>query len=395
MRRARRPVGRRQELDPQDGLRQLRRRCAARSSSHHDGELVDLATAEPAHGARACAATPSAMSASSCAPCRASPRSTSSPSRWSRAASTARTRARRRATLLARLNLPERLWQLPPATFSGGEQQRVNIARGFITDHPVLLLDEPTASLDADQPRASWSSMIAEKKRAGVALLGIFHDEEVRERVADRIVDVTAASRRERHRSMSRKTVERAARPPDRRRQGNRRSAAIPRSPSAAASAKPTIGDYSYVMQDGADLVRHDRQVRQHRGHCAHQCHQPSDLARRRCTTSPIAPPTIGRRRRGTSRVLRLARAPIASRSATTPGSAMARPILPGVTVGNGAVDRRRRGGDARTSRPTRSSAACRPSRSASASTARSAERYRRARLVGLGPRMTAARGAG
>ncbi|WP_421762240.1 phosphonate C-P lyase system protein PhnL [Devosia sp.] len=93
--------------------------------------------------------------------------------------------------LLARLNLPERLWALPPATFSGGEQQRVNIARGFITDHPVLLLDEPTASLDATN-RAVVVEMIAEKKRAGVALLGIFHDEEVRTLVADRIVDVTA-----------------------------------------------------------------------------------------------------------------------------------------------------------------------------------------------------------
>jgi alpha-D-ribose 1-methylphosphonate 5-triphosphate synthase subunit PhnL len=93
--------------------------------------------------------------------------------------------------LLARLNLPERLWSLPPATFSGGEQQRVNIARGFITDHPVLLLDEPTASLDATN-RAVVVAMIAEKKAAGVALLGIFHDEEVRTQVADRIVDVTA-----------------------------------------------------------------------------------------------------------------------------------------------------------------------------------------------------------
>ncbi|MHA6729757.1 phosphonate C-P lyase system protein PhnL [Devosia sp. A369] len=93
--------------------------------------------------------------------------------------------------LLARLNLPERLWSLPPATFSGGEQQRVNIARGFITDHKVLLLDEPTASLDATN-RGVVVAMIAKKKAAGVALLGIFHDEEVREQVADRIVDVMA-----------------------------------------------------------------------------------------------------------------------------------------------------------------------------------------------------------
>ncbi|ODT73174.1 MAG: phosphonate C-P lyase system protein PhnL [Pelagibacterium sp. SCN 63-23] len=96
----------------------------------------------------------------------------------------------RASVLLARLNLPERLWGLPPATFSGGEQQRVNIARGFITHHPVLLLDEPTASLDATN-RAVVVEMIAQKKRDGVAMLGIFHDEEVRGAVADRIIDVT------------------------------------------------------------------------------------------------------------------------------------------------------------------------------------------------------------
>lgn len=94
------------------------------------------------------------------------------------------------ADLLARLNLPERLWELPPVTFSGGEQQRVNIARGFITPHPILLLDEPTASLDAVN-RAVVIDLIAEKKGVGVALLGIFHDEDVRNAVADTIIDVT------------------------------------------------------------------------------------------------------------------------------------------------------------------------------------------------------------
>jgi alpha-D-ribose 1-methylphosphonate 5-triphosphate synthase subunit PhnL len=109
---------------------------------------------------------------------------------------TPREQAREKArALLARLNLPERLWSLPPATFSGGEQQRVNIARGFITNHPVLLLDEPTASLDAKN-REVVVEMIAEKKRAGTALLGIFHDDDVRAAVADRIVDVTAFSPR-------------------------------------------------------------------------------------------------------------------------------------------------------------------------------------------------------
>jgi alpha-D-ribose 1-methylphosphonate 5-triphosphate synthase subunit PhnL len=97
---------------------------------------------------------------------------------------------RRAAELLQRLNLPERLWSLPPATFSGGEQQRINIARGFITDHSILLLDEPTASLDAAN-RAVVLEMINEKKAAGVAMLGIFHDADVRDAVADAIIDVT------------------------------------------------------------------------------------------------------------------------------------------------------------------------------------------------------------
>ena len=99
----------------------------------------------------------------------------------------------RAGALLARLNLPERLWSLPPATFSGGEQQRVNIARGFITDHPLLLLDEPTASLDAAN-RAVVVDLIRAKKEAGTALLGIFHDQDVREAVADRIIDVSLFS---------------------------------------------------------------------------------------------------------------------------------------------------------------------------------------------------------
>jgi alpha-D-ribose 1-methylphosphonate 5-triphosphate synthase subunit PhnL len=99
------------------------------------------------------------------------------------------------AELLSKLNLPEALWQLPPATFSGGEQQRVNIARGFITEHTILLLDEPTASLDA-RNRSVVVGMIEEKKKAGVALLGIFHDDEVREVVGNRILDVQKFSPR-------------------------------------------------------------------------------------------------------------------------------------------------------------------------------------------------------
>ncbi|MDB5633208.1 MAG: phosphonate lyase system protein PhnL [Tardiphaga sp.] len=104
----------------------------------------------------------------------------------------ARDEARERAgALLRRLNIPERLWKLPPSTFSGGEQQRVNIARGFISSLPILLLDEPTASLDAVN-RAVVVELVAEKKRDGVAMVSIVHDDEVRHLIADRLVDVTS-----------------------------------------------------------------------------------------------------------------------------------------------------------------------------------------------------------
>ncbi|QRM32600.1 phosphonate C-P lyase system protein PhnL [Microvirga sp. VF16] len=98
----------------------------------------------------------------------------------------AKARAR---TLLTRLRIPERLWSLAPATFSGGEQQRVNIARGFIVDYPVLLLDEPTASLDAAN-RQTVVALITEAKARGTAVVGIFHDAEVREAVADRLFEI-------------------------------------------------------------------------------------------------------------------------------------------------------------------------------------------------------------
>ncbi|KCV80844.1 phosphonates transport ATP-binding protein PhnL [Actibacterium atlanticum] len=92
--------------------------------------------------------------------------------------------------LLARLNIPERLWALSPTTFSGGEQQRVNIARGFAHSFPAMLLDEPTASLDATN-REVVLTLIEEAKARGAAIIGIFHDEAARARVCDREVDVT------------------------------------------------------------------------------------------------------------------------------------------------------------------------------------------------------------
>jgi alpha-D-ribose 1-methylphosphonate 5-triphosphate synthase subunit PhnL len=96
----------------------------------------------------------------------------------------------RAAELLAQLAIPERLWPLPPATFSGGEQQRINVARGLVASQPLLLLDEPTASLDQAN-RAAVVDFIRRRKRAGAALIGIFHDEEVKRQIADRSIELS------------------------------------------------------------------------------------------------------------------------------------------------------------------------------------------------------------
>ena len=92
--------------------------------------------------------------------------------------------------LLLRLNIPARLHGIPPATFSGGEQQRVNLARGFIARHPILLLDEPTASLDAEN-RAVVIDMVREAKAIGTAIVAICHDGDVRDAIADRLFELT------------------------------------------------------------------------------------------------------------------------------------------------------------------------------------------------------------
>jgi alpha-D-ribose 1-methylphosphonate 5-triphosphate synthase subunit PhnL len=100
----------------------------------------------------------------------------------------------RAADLLHRLALPERLWRLSPLTFSGGEQQRVNIARGFAVGYPLLLLDEPTASLDADN-RARVAALIRDAVAEGAAILGIFHDSEFLAEVASRSVPLRPSLR--------------------------------------------------------------------------------------------------------------------------------------------------------------------------------------------------------
>ena len=93
---------------------------------------------------------------------------------------------RRARAVLERLAIPERLWSLSPVTFSGGEQQRVNVARVFVADYPIVLLDEPTASLDAAS-RLAVVELIREARRRGAAVLGIVHDAQVRAEVATRV----------------------------------------------------------------------------------------------------------------------------------------------------------------------------------------------------------------
>jgi alpha-D-ribose 1-methylphosphonate 5-triphosphate synthase subunit PhnL len=107
------------------------------------------------------------------------------------AADAARARA---GELLDRLAIPERLWSLAPQTFSGGEQQRVNIARGFAVDYPILLLDEPTASLDAEN-RTRVAGLIDDARRRGAAIVGIFHDQDFADQVGTRRFDMTVLAR--------------------------------------------------------------------------------------------------------------------------------------------------------------------------------------------------------
>jgi alpha-D-ribose 1-methylphosphonate 5-triphosphate synthase subunit PhnL len=166
-------------------------RCdAGRIGVRHEGAVIDLATAEPRQILSVRRATIGYVSQF----LRAVPRVATIDvvAEPLIVNGVARPEARKQAgSLLKTLNIPERLWALPPSTFSGGEQQRVNIARGFISDLPILLLDEPTASLDAVN-RAVVVDLIDEKKRAGVAIVAIVHDDEIRHLIADRVIDVTS-----------------------------------------------------------------------------------------------------------------------------------------------------------------------------------------------------------
>lgn len=95
----------------------------------------------------------------------------------------------RAAEMLTRLNIPKRLWQLSPTTFSGGEQQRINIARGFISDYPLMILDEPTASLDAEN-KTIVKDLILQAREKGTALVGIFHDPQDQKDIASTLMEL-------------------------------------------------------------------------------------------------------------------------------------------------------------------------------------------------------------
>jgi alpha-D-ribose 1-methylphosphonate 5-triphosphate synthase subunit PhnL len=93
--------------------------------------------------------------------------------------------------MLERLRIPRKLVQAYPATFSGGEQQRVNLARAFIVRPRLLILDEPTASLDKET-KQSVLELLSEMKAQGTTMIGVFHDWDVMERIADDILDLQA-----------------------------------------------------------------------------------------------------------------------------------------------------------------------------------------------------------
>lgn len=161
-----------------------------RITVRHDGEVIDIARAQPRDILRVRRRTVGYVSQF----LRAVPRVATIDvvAEPLIANGIARDEARvRAATLLRRLNIAERLWTLPPSTFSGGEQQRVNIARGFVSDMPILLLDEPTASLDGVN-RKIVVDLIDEKKKHNVAMVAIVHDDDVRNLIADRTIDVTS-----------------------------------------------------------------------------------------------------------------------------------------------------------------------------------------------------------
>jgi alpha-D-ribose 1-methylphosphonate 5-triphosphate synthase subunit PhnL len=91
--------------------------------------------------------------------------------------------------MLESLGLPFELWDAFPVTFSGGEQQRINVARAIIAEPRFLLIDEPTASLD-QKTKDVVIDLILDLKRNGTSVLCISHDEYTLNRLVDRRMDL-------------------------------------------------------------------------------------------------------------------------------------------------------------------------------------------------------------
>jgi len=96
---------------------------------------------------------------------------------------------RRSSDLLERLRIPTHLHDAYPSTFSGGEQQRINVARAVIWKPRLLLLDEPTASLDGHSVSIVMD-ILGELKREGASMIGIFHDQALMNTLVERVYRV-------------------------------------------------------------------------------------------------------------------------------------------------------------------------------------------------------------
>jgi alpha-D-ribose 1-methylphosphonate 5-triphosphate synthase subunit PhnL len=88
--------------------------------------------------------------------------------------------------MLAYFMLPRALWDIYPNTFSGGERLRLNLAHAMVKEPRLLLLDEPTASLDGGT-KELVRALLLEMKRRGTSIIGIFHDLEFMEGVCDEV----------------------------------------------------------------------------------------------------------------------------------------------------------------------------------------------------------------
>ena len=93
------------------------------------------------------------------------------------------------AKMLSYFKLPENLWDIYPNTFSGGERLRLNLAHAMVKHPRLMLLDEPTASLD-NKTKVLVKEMLKKLKDKNTSMIGIFHDLEFMEGVCDKVYNI-------------------------------------------------------------------------------------------------------------------------------------------------------------------------------------------------------------